>query len=56
MGRPLAPCKDCKERHEGCHSTCEAYKEFNEKNIEFNKKSSEHNRKYESCKGSLYWH
>lgn len=21
-------CKDCTERHVGCHSTCESYKEF----------------------------
>lgn len=21
------PCKDCKERHEGCHAECEKYKE-----------------------------
>lgn len=28
----LAPCKDCKERKVGCHSTCEAYKEFQRQN------------------------
>lgn len=23
-----APCKDCAERHPGCHSECERYKEY----------------------------
>ena len=23
------PCKDCPNRYVGCHSKCEAYKEFN---------------------------
>lgn len=56
MGRPQSPCKDCVDRHEACHASCDAYEEFNKKNIEFNKKSSEHNRKYERSKGSIYWH
>lgn len=25
-------CKDCKERHMGCHSTCESYKKYQEEN------------------------
>ena len=29
-----APCKDCKDRHVGCHSECEKYKEF----ADFNRK------------------
>lgn len=29
MGKKKAPCKDCKERHENCHSECEAYLEYN---------------------------
>lgn len=24
----IAPCKDCPERHELCHSSCEKYKDF----------------------------
>ena len=24
----IAPCKDCKERHVGCHSKCEKYLEY----------------------------
>ena len=26
------PCKNCKDRHQGCHSECEAYKELDEAN------------------------
>lgn len=25
------PCRDCKERHVGCHSSCEQYKEYQTK-------------------------
>lgn len=25
------PCLECKERHVGCHGSCERYKEFREK-------------------------
>lgn len=28
----IAPCKDCKERHKLCHSTCEKYREYAEWN------------------------
>ena len=24
----IAPCKDCKDRHVGCHSKCEKYLEY----------------------------
>ena len=24
----MSPCKDCEERHVGCHSKCEKYAEF----------------------------
>ena len=24
----IAPCADCKDRHEGCHSECESYKDW----------------------------
>ncbi len=24
----MSPCKDCEDRHNGCHSTCEDYKVF----------------------------
>ena len=26
MSRKPSPCKDCQERHHGCHSECEKYK------------------------------
>ncbi len=32
--RPMSPCKDCTERKLGCHSICEKYKSFVEKNRE----------------------
>jgi len=28
MKRPIAPCKDCEFKTEGCHSTCEIYQTF----------------------------
>lgn len=27
-----SPCKGCTERHKGCHSSCEAYKAYDEEN------------------------
>jgi hypothetical protein len=27
----INPCKNCKDRHRGCHAECEAYLEFKEK-------------------------
>lgn len=32
MAQLKAPCKNCKNRVLGCHSTCEKYKEFYELN------------------------
>lgn len=29
-----APCKDCAERHIGCHSSCEKYQAFHKENTE----------------------
>ena len=26
-----APCKDCPDRHEACHDTCERFKEYRKK-------------------------
>lgn len=28
MPFPKAPCRDCTDRHIGCHSDCDGYKEF----------------------------
>lgn len=30
----LAPCKDCAERKQGCHSKCQKYADFAEWNAE----------------------
>ena len=27
----IAPCKDCKDRHIGCHGTCDRYKKYRSK-------------------------
>ena len=32
-----APCKDCKDRKVGCHSTCEKYKAYQESNSKIRK-------------------
>ena len=26
--RPGSPCKECRKRHEACHASCEAYREY----------------------------
>ena len=31
-----APCKDCKDRHDGCHSECEAYIKYSAARKAFN--------------------
>ena len=36
-----APCKDCKDRHLGCHGECEKYKEFKEYRNKINEKRQE---------------
>lgn len=33
-----APCRDCKDRHVGCHARCERYIAFNEEQKELRKK------------------
>ena len=30
--RPQAPCKDCENRHMGCHSSCQLYFDYKERN------------------------
>ena len=38
----MCPCKGCAERHEGCHSKCEAYDNFRkEREVYNNKKAQE---------------
>jgi hypothetical protein len=34
----LAPCKDCQERHIGCHAECERYIKFKEESAEIEKR------------------
>ena len=31
-----APCKDCPDRHQGCHSECKKYKEYRKKQDKLN--------------------
>lgn len=33
-----APCKECENRHVGCHGECEAYKTWTEDRKELNRK------------------
>lgn len=30
--RPQAPCKDCENRHMGCHSSCQLYLDYKKRN------------------------
>ena len=41
--KPTAPCKDCEDRHSGCHSECEKYKAFKEEQYD---KLADHVRKH----------
>lgn len=38
-----SPCKDCENRHVGCHSVCPKYREFNQKCIEVREKRLKEN-------------
>lgn len=35
--KPKAPCLNCEDRNPGCHSRCEKYISYREKQIEYNK-------------------
>ena len=41
MSRPKAPCKDCPDRHEGCHAECEKYQAFSKACLNYNLKVGE---------------
>jgi hypothetical protein len=41
-----APCKDCSDRHQGCHCECEKYKVFRKERDELNALKHEANEKY----------
>lgn len=30
-----APCKDCPDRHMGCHGTCDLYKDYERAKLEY---------------------
>ena len=45
-GPYIAPCMNCQNRHEGCHSTCESYQDFTEEKRE-EKHLSNERRRYE---------
>ena len=32
--KSVSPCKDCEDRHSGCHSKCAKYGEWNEQRIQ----------------------
>lgn len=34
MANVISPCKDCPDRHVGCHGTCKRYKEWDTANRE----------------------
>lgn len=39
LNNATAPCKECTNRHVGCHGTCSAYIEFDKKNKERRKQN-----------------
>ena len=43
-----APCKDCPDRHQGCHSECEKYIAFRKERDELNELRHQENEKYYS--------
>lgn len=43
--KPIAPCRDCTDRHATCHSDCERYKEWQKVNEEYNAKDRAHREK-----------
>ena len=47
-----APCKDCTERHSGCHSLCDRYKEFTDRNKAYN----EYMMKQQQSETHYKWH
>ena len=43
--KPIAPCRDCTDRHATCHSDCERYKEWQKVNDEYNERKRAHDEK-----------
>lgn len=48
-------CKDCKDRHVGCHSVCEKYKEQKEKAKEIDDKAKKDNLFGGSLRSDRLW-
>lgn len=46
MLNPTAPCKNCLKRELGCHSNCDAYKEFKINLSEYNKETRANKTKF----------
>lgn len=39
--RVVVPCRDCKDRHVGCHGECERYREFKARLAEINEQKAQ---------------
>ena len=49
-----APCKDCPDRKQGCHSTCEKYIAFRKERDELNVLKFEDAKKHMACYRNTY--
>lgn len=38
------PCKNCADRHENCHGSCQSYKEWQESYLEFKREEAKERR------------
>ncbi len=47
----LSPCKECKERHSGCHSGCEKYKAYKQALYELHRKQYKDNNADSDARG-----
>ena len=43
--REIPPCKDCQDRHPGCHDKCDGYKSWKMRLEEINSKRKEYDSK-----------
>jgi hypothetical protein len=43
--REIPPCKDCRDRHPGCHDKCDGYKAWKMRLEEINNKRKEYDAK-----------
>lgn len=55
LKQTIYPCKDCPDRHLGCHDGCEKYKAIKEKDTELKRKRSEERRRNKAI-GELHEH